>query len=32
MLFINFTPERIAEGINKKYFDPDYEFVVRRKA
>jgi hypothetical protein len=32
MLFINFTPERIAEAINKKYFDPDYEFVVRRKA
>lgn len=31
LLFINWDPFRIAEEINAKYLDPDYEFVARRK-
>jgi hypothetical protein len=31
LLFSALSPDRIAEEINKKYLDPDYEFVVRRK-
>ena len=30
-LFMNFTPERIAEEINQKYLDPDYEVIAVRK-
>ena len=30
-LFENMTPEQIAEVINAKYLDPDFQFVVRRK-
>ena len=28
VLFSNFTPERIAQEINKRYLDPDFEFIV----
>lgn len=30
-LFQNWTPERIAQEINNRYLDPDYEFVARRR-
>lgn len=32
ILFQNWPAERIAFEINNRYLDPDYEFVVRRKA
>jgi hypothetical protein len=31
LLFANFAPERIAEEINEKYLDPDFEVIVRRR-
>jgi len=31
VLFSNFTPERIAQEINRRYLDPDYEMIVRYK-
>jgi hypothetical protein len=30
-LFQNWSPERIAEEINKIWIDPDVEFVVKRR-
>lgn len=30
-LFRNFDPYRIAEEINERYLDPNYEFVVQRR-
>jgi len=31
LLFQNYPVERIAEEINAKFIDPDYELIVRRK-
>lgn len=31
VLFSNFTPERIAEEINRRYIDPEYQFVVIKR-
>jgi hypothetical protein len=31
LLFANFTPERIAEEINRLYLDPDYVIVARKR-
>jgi hypothetical protein len=31
LLFANFTPEQIAEEINRLYLDPDYELIARKK-
>ena len=31
LLFANFTPQQIADEINRLYLDPDYEIVVRKR-
>jgi hypothetical protein len=31
-LFQNWIPERIADEINRRYLDPDYELVVVRRS
>jgi hypothetical protein len=30
-LFRNFTAERIAEEINRRYLDPEFEFICRKR-